>query len=244
MLGRERAAVVLEGDERLAVEDVLERQVRRVPAIRPGDREGGGGIEIDVLEQGIDADAAPAHVELRPLRHAADVDRPLPARERQERLPGPADRLADEALDRERPAVERRAWCRSGRQHREVRRQVLTGRDTRRDIGLPRALAAAPTHEPPGHETVRHGASGAITRVAEEIEGWTDPSAQETVDRLDCQSMSGSCWCRLDAAEPHLSRRHTTVIDRSWRRHGASAPSSQRPTPVGQYGRRTRDASR
>ena len=73
-----------------------------------------------MLEQGVDADAAPAHVELGPLRHAADVDRPVAAREGLELVPVQRDRLADEALDRERPAVERRARRRPGRQDREV----------------------------------------------------------------------------------------------------------------------------
>jgi hypothetical protein len=112
----------------LAVEGVLQRQVRRVSAIRPTDRERSGGVEVNVLEQRIHTDAAPTHVELGPFGHAADVDRPLPAGEGQERLPGPVHRLADKALDGERPPVQRRSRSRSCREDREVRCQVLAGR--------------------------------------------------------------------------------------------------------------------
>ena len=142
-----------------------ERQVRRVAAIRPADRERGAGIEIDVLEQRVDADAAPVHVELRPLRHAADVDRPLAAREREERLPRPADRLADEALDGERPAVQRRPRRRPGREHGEVRRQVLTGRGPRCGVGLPRPCWPRRPTNPRVTKRSVIGASPGLSRI-------------------------------------------------------------------------------
>ena len=157
MLRRERPSVVLERDERLAVEHVPERQVRGVAAVARRDQEGRGRIEVDVLEERVDADAAPAHVELRPFRHAADVDRPLASRECQEGVPRPADRLADQALDGERPAVERRPRGRPRGQHGKVPREVLAGRDPRRDVGIAGAFGTAATDEPPGDESVAHG---------------------------------------------------------------------------------------
>src|SRR5690349_5413015 len=58
----QRLAVVFPRDERLAVQDVAERKVRRVAAIRVGDQECGLGVEVDALEERVDADAAPVHV--------------------------------------------------------------------------------------------------------------------------------------------------------------------------------------
>src|SRR5215213_5412872 len=57
MLGGERLAVVLERDEGLVVQHVGEGQVRRVPAIAEGDPEGRLRIELDGLEERVDAHA-------------------------------------------------------------------------------------------------------------------------------------------------------------------------------------------
>ena len=109
-----------------------------------------------MLEQGVDADAAPAHVEFRPLRDATDVDRPGAGRQGLELVPCPGHRLADEALDRERPAVAPCSRGRAGRQDGKVRREVLPGRDARGDVGRSYTCGAASTHEPPSHESVAH----------------------------------------------------------------------------------------
>src|SRR3954452_22120230 len=156
MLGREPSPVVLEGDEGLPIQDVPDGEVRRVSAIRPADRERGAGVEIDLLEQRVDAHAPPAHVELRPLRHAADVDRPLPVREREELVPRPADPLANESLDGERPVVLGRPRSRPRREHGKVGRQVLTGRRPRCGVCLLGALLAPTADEPSRHETLGH----------------------------------------------------------------------------------------
>src|SRR5207244_3008540 len=102
------------GDEGLPVDDIAERQVGGVAADRVRDHEAGGRVDLDVLQQGVDADARPDGVQLGPLRDAADVDGPLPRRKGAELRPVPADRLTNEPVDGERPAVERnvRRWTR------------------------------------------------------------------------------------------------------------------------------------
>src|SRR5689334_7763044 len=87
VLGCEGLAVVLPRDEGLAVEHVTDRQVRRVATVAEGDDERRGRFELDMLEEGVDADAAPSHVEMRPLRDAADVDRPVSGRQGHELVP-------------------------------------------------------------------------------------------------------------------------------------------------------------
>src|SRR5438876_11700049 len=94
----------------------------------------------------------PAHVELRPLRHAADVDHVLLGGQLEELLPGPRDRLLDEALDRERPAIERdaRRWSRG--KNRVILDEVLAGR---RPVART-ASASTPPDEAAGDETLGH----------------------------------------------------------------------------------------
>jgi hypothetical protein len=136
MLRLERLAVVVVRDPRLAVGDVLERQVRRVAAVRV--REEVLRVVVDVAQEGVDRDTLPDRVELRPLRDAVDVDRDVLARERPELVPRPADRLRA-ALDREHPLFKGGVGGRPGREHGEVVDQVLSRRDP---VGG--AFAAAP----------------------------------------------------------------------------------------------------
>ena len=81
----ERLVVVLVRDPRLAVADVLEREVRRVAAV--AEREDVLGARVDAVEQRVERDARPRRVELRPLRHAVDVDGDPLARQRRELAP-------------------------------------------------------------------------------------------------------------------------------------------------------------
>src|SRR4029078_5574563 len=117
-----------------------------VATVAMGDDNGRGSFELDRLEQGVDAHAAPAHVELRPLRDAADVDGPLAGRQGVELVPRPRHRLADQALDVEGPLIEWRSRGRPGREDGEVGRQVLA----RPGSGWPpRTQAGRPPPGPP-----------------------------------------------------------------------------------------------
>src|SRR5439155_26645000 len=105
------------------------------------------------LEERVEAHTAPAHVELRPLGDAADIDRPVARSERLERRPVPADGLADETLDRERPAIERDARRGTRGENGKVARQVLARRDAAGRTCFRRRPAAdeAACHEPLCH---------------------------------------------------------------------------------------------
>ena len=129
VLGRQRRPVVLVRDEGLAVQYVGQGQVRGVAAVGIGDDEGRAFVELHALEEGIHAHAAPAHVELGPLGHAADIHRPVASGERLELLPAPRDRLFEQPLDGERPLVERGSRGQAGGEDREVAGDVLPGRN-------------------------------------------------------------------------------------------------------------------
>src|SRR5206468_131347 len=77
VLGVERRAVVFVRDEGLTVDDIRQAEIRRVATVGVGGRESCPRLELDGLEERIDAHAAPAWIELRPLRNARDVDREL-----------------------------------------------------------------------------------------------------------------------------------------------------------------------
>src|SRR4029078_10387077 len=53
----QRLSVVRPGDERLAVQDISQRQVRGVATVRVGDHEPGGGVQFHRLEERVHADA-------------------------------------------------------------------------------------------------------------------------------------------------------------------------------------------
>ena len=100
VLRRERLAVVLVGDECLAVEDVGQGQVGRVAAVGVGDRERGPGSS-STARAACRRSPLPLHVELRPLRDAPDVDHEIARGQRRNSCPRPSDRGADEALELE-----------------------------------------------------------------------------------------------------------------------------------------------
>src|SRR5262245_50864376 len=150
VLRLERLVVVAVGDERLAVGGLVEWQVRGVPAVAEGADVGRVVVDLDVLEEGVQAHAFPLRVQLAPLGDAVDVHDEGLLWQLQELVPGPADRRPDEPFDAERPAVQRRARRRSRREDRKVARQVLAGRESARYRRLPPAL------EPARYEAIAH----------------------------------------------------------------------------------------
>src|SRR5207245_10515044 len=71
----ERLVVELVGNERLPLRHFVEGNIGRVAAGGIGHHDLAGRVELNRLEQGIDADAEPLHVELGPLGNTADVNR-------------------------------------------------------------------------------------------------------------------------------------------------------------------------
>src|SRR5215510_512750 len=153
VLVRERLAVVGVHNPGLVVEQILQGEVRGVAAVAVRQHVLRGGL--DVLEQRVEGDALPLGVELRPARHAVDVDGDRRARQLPELLPRPAPHLVDLALDGEVPVVGLGVGHRPGRQHREVAADiVLAGRQPARRPG------AAPAGESSGDEG--HGSQGRV----------------------------------------------------------------------------------
>src|SRR3954471_22905406 len=109
VLWLERLAVVLVRHPRFAVPHVVEREVRRVAAI--AEREHVLGACVDVAEECVKRHARPRRVELRPFRHAVNVDGDTLARQGRELLPRPRRGLVDLAADLEAPALD---WLRGG----------------------------------------------------------------------------------------------------------------------------------
>src|SRR5438270_4288714 len=154
VLGRERLAVVLIGNESLSVDDVGQREIRGVAAVRERDDESRPAVELHVLEEHVRGDAAPARVELRPLGHAADVLHELLRRELSELVPGPLRRLLHQTLDAERPGAYVGARRRARGEDRKVLDEVLARRDAICGCGCILPLA----DETSGDTALRHGA--------------------------------------------------------------------------------------
>jgi hypothetical protein len=72
VFGFQGLIVGLIGDERLVVDEVGDRQVRRLEAVGVGGDERRLGVQFNGLEQGVDADALPLHTQLGPVRDAAE----------------------------------------------------------------------------------------------------------------------------------------------------------------------------
>ena len=154
MLGLEVVAVVAGGDPGLAVGRVADRQVGRVAAV--GEGHDVGGVHIEALEDHVEADAAPLHVELGPLGHAVDVAGDGLLRQGPELVPSPAGQRASvDGEHAEVPPVERNVGRGSGRENGEVVDEVLRRRETVAD-----AAVAGPSREASRYR--RPPASGAM----------------------------------------------------------------------------------
>ena len=151
VLGRQRLAIVFVGDESLVVDNVGDGEIGGIAAIRVSGDEGRLGIQLDRLEERVNADRLPFHVELGPFGHAADIDGVFLGGQLQKLRPGPGHRLANQSVDREAPLLRPNSRRGSGGKHGKVVDQVLAGRDP---AG---ALRLAPfAGEAAGNELLRH----------------------------------------------------------------------------------------
>src|ERR687897_1552084 len=154
VFGLEILALETERHPGLAVQQVLQRQVGRVPTIAEGNGELGG--RVDALQQRVQRHPLPAGAELGPLGHAVDVHRDLLGRQRPKLLPRPSGRHGTGIVDDpEVPILQRRVRCRAGAQHGEVVDEVLA-RWHQTGAGL-----APPTLEPTAHN--RHTTTSRTT---------------------------------------------------------------------------------
>ncbi len=129
MFRPERRAVVLPGDEGLTVEQVGDGQVGRVAAVAVGDRKGRRRVELDASSS---VSTATPCQRMSSWVHLVTHEMST-TKSREGKFVNccqrPARLALDEAIEGERPLVQRRVRRRPGRQDRKVARDVLTGRD-------------------------------------------------------------------------------------------------------------------
>src|SRR5688572_28430112 len=90
VLGRERFTVVLPGNDRLPVQQILDRKVGCIAAVAERHHEWRRGLlEPGRFEDPIDGDTPPVGIELRPSGHAMNVHRDVRRPERTELVPVP-----------------------------------------------------------------------------------------------------------------------------------------------------------
>src|SRR5262249_2976691 len=101
-----------ERNPRLLVPEIVDGNVRGVPAVRADERK--CGIARDIRQQRIERHAFPHCVELRPSRHAMDISRDRLAWQLAKRLPAPSPQHIPTVIDRELPPFERNMRSRTG----------------------------------------------------------------------------------------------------------------------------------
>src|SRR3954465_2676839 len=103
MVGRERPAVMMRGEQHVLAIEVGERDVGGESLLRVDEHVGGSWIGLHALHHFAEGDASPAIVEAAPARDAVEVTRDVEARESVEFFPREAERAADYSPDLEVP---------------------------------------------------------------------------------------------------------------------------------------------
>src|SRR6185312_12218592 len=101
-----------ERDPCLLVSEIRKRQIRCVVTIGPHHRILGVGFYL--AEDGVERHAFPMRAELRPSRHAMQINRNVLSWQLPKRLPIPSVQNVRSIVDRKLPFVERNARSRSG----------------------------------------------------------------------------------------------------------------------------------
>ncbi len=148
VLGRERLAVRVRGQQGALVLDELDRDVGAEVVLGPGDREARARERAAELGELAPVHAFEAGVEAAPARHAVDVLGVAAPRQLVELLPAELELLLDLAADAQPPAREIDLGDASGVQHRPFLGHVLAGRKPRRvEAGVANLLLLArPEH--------------------------------------------------------------------------------------------------
>ena len=135
MLGLQRLAVVIPGEEHVVVHQCFQRQVRVVPVRRFHERVRRFRLHAGARGHLFEEHAVPDVVELRPRSHAVDVVRQRHRWKRTELVPAEVGAVAQPGTaEAPRGGVERRH--RAGGQHGPAARQVLSGWDARGHLGV------------------------------------------------------------------------------------------------------------
>src|SRR4029434_4996353 len=118
-------SVKAEGDPRLPVPEVVQRQVSGVVTVRT--HHCVRSICLHVCKHRVERHAFPGRAEFRPSRDAVQINREDLGRQIAKRLPVPSPQNIRAVVDHKFPAVERHVWCRSRGQDWEVSRTYCAG---------------------------------------------------------------------------------------------------------------------
>src|SRR5262249_45715584 len=145
VFGRKIGAIKFEREPGLLVHNIFQREVRRVIAIRT--EHCVGEILFYVSQQGVEQNTFPRSAEFRPSCYTVNVNSDMFGGQLAKRLPIPALHDVAAVVNRKFPAIKGYVWCRSRRQHGEVRSEVLT----RRKFGFSCAASAGKTLRDDSH---------------------------------------------------------------------------------------------
>src|SRR5262249_36316911 len=126
MLGGKICPIKFECDPGLLVDDILQRKVCRVVAIRTEHRI--GQICFYICKQDVKRNPFPRRTEFRPSRYAMYINREGLSGQVTKRLPIPSPQNIRAVVDRKFPLVEWDAWRWSCGQNGEVGSEVLPWR--------------------------------------------------------------------------------------------------------------------
>src|SRR4029077_8461540 len=126
VFGRKICTIKFERDPGLPVDNILQRKVCRVVAIRTEHRI--GQICFYICKQDVKRNPFPRCTEFRPSRYAMYINRDGLGGQLAERLPIPPLRNVTAVVDHKFPAIERHVWRWPCRQHWEVSSEVLPWR--------------------------------------------------------------------------------------------------------------------
>src|SRR5688572_17942620 len=107
---REWLIVIFQGNKRLTVDNVGERHVGGIAAVAVGGYKHGVTVQLHMLEEGIEADTFPFHVEMCPLSDTGNVHYIGLHGKLKKLLPCPRCFFPDKTVNGECPSVERGPW--------------------------------------------------------------------------------------------------------------------------------------
>src|SRR5690242_3470107 len=243
VLGVQRLTVELVGNPGLAAGDVVEREVGRVAAVGEDRRELRG--RVDPIHEGVDRNALPAGVELRPLGDAVDVLGDAFRGERGELLPCPAPGFVDLAFDGEGPLVDVDARRGPGRQHGPVGHDVLPGRNARAGGCVAPLSAEAAGDEPHSAQLSRYfkwRASGCSWGCARPRPARAPLAVEACTCRIGPAALSSARTIRRPDSWTNDPRPRLCLRPPASARPRCRAPSSHRVSSASRAGRRSRGA--
>src|SRR5688572_2461266 len=134
MLGIERLALIFPDDQRLSLHQILDWKVGRIAAVAKRHRKRRRRLlETSRGEDAVNGDTAPLGVELRPSRHAVNVNVSVDRTKRLKLLPVPRPDLRTVLrFEREGPQMPWSASRRASGEHRKIAGRMLARRDPAR----------------------------------------------------------------------------------------------------------------